>query len=97
MYGQTDGNGTAMNAYGALAMNQLFTVYAQQDPLVGNGRHRQLRRDWKYVVSGLTAGSGAAGHSPTGCTSSSSTPLAAASRRSCRATPTWTARWMSTI
>jgi hypothetical protein len=62
MYGQTAGNGTAMNAYGALAMNQLFTVYAQQNPVsatvvaTANGA-----LDWKYVAGGLTAGSGAAG------------------------------------
>jgi hypothetical protein len=62
MYGQTAGNGTAMNAYGARPMNQLFTVYAQQNPLsatpvtTANGT-----LDWKYVAGGLTAGSGAAG------------------------------------
>jgi hypothetical protein len=62
MYGRTAGNGTAMDAYGALAMNQLFTVYARQNaaavtPLAtANGTLY-----WTYVASGLTAGSGAAG------------------------------------
>ena len=51
-----------MNAYGAAAMNQLFTVYAQQNASMAapvttaNGT-----LDWTYVASGLTAGSGVAG------------------------------------
>jgi hypothetical protein len=62
IYGTTAGHGTAMNAYGAAAMNQLFTVYAQQDLATATAvATASGTLDWTYVASGLTAGSGVAG------------------------------------
>ena len=51
-----------MNAYGAAAMNQLFTVYAQQNAsMAAPVTTASGSLDWTYVASGLTAGSGVAG------------------------------------
>ena len=62
IYGTTAGHGTAMNAYGAAAINQLFMVYAQQNAsMAAPVTTASGSLDWTYIASGLTAGSGVAG------------------------------------
>ena len=88
---------SALSHYGALAMNQLFTVYAQQNPSAATAvATADGTLDWHYVAGGLPGDSAVSARSPRACTMSNSTAPAAAWKPACPATPTWTAQWTST-
>ena len=58
---------SALSHYGALAMNQLFTVYAQQNPSAATAvATADGTLDWHYVAGGLPGASGGVGQVATG-------------------------------
>ena len=95
MYNAPTSGIAALQQYGVSPMDKLFTLYDTKPALpttvtTGNGT-----LTWKYV-SGLTGASGGVGHlTGNGYYMQFDMP-AGASKRSCRATPIWTAKSTST-